>query len=106
MALGLLQGHRAAATTLEWARPLGEMANLRVGSHIDPLNCLALCPCPVMYGTVAIPALSITTTVNSVHPPVWRAGPGHIIKKAQDQWVPASDGSGDSVTLSVVSVMS
>lgn len=50
MALGLLQGHRAAATALEeWARPLGEMGSLRVGSHIDPENCLASAPVLLMY---------------------------------------------------------
>lgn len=56
MALGLLQGHRAAATTLEeWARPLGEMASLRVGSPTDPPKP----PSPMhlsCYSTVALSA--------------------------------------------------
>lgn len=29
-----------------------------------------------MYGTVATLALSLTATVHSVHPPLWKAEPG------------------------------
>lgn len=43
-------------------------------------------PMPLFcYGTVAILALSLTATGHSVHLPLWRVGPGHIIRKAQGQ---------------------